>query len=79
LSKALFSAHLFKAPVTRDQAWSQIRWQIATETGWLLEYIDDLTYHAIWEWLSIRHAEGKIAQSKPKKGKGLFGKGKKRR
>jgi hypothetical protein len=33
-----------------------VRWQIASETGWQLDYIDALSFEDIWQWLSLRKA-----------------------
>lgn len=34
-----------------------MRWQIAKETGWTLEYLDALSFEDVFEWLSINDAD----------------------
>jgi hypothetical protein len=45
-----------------------LRWQMAEQFGWSLEYIDSLTIADLHEYLQIEHGKGK-AMEQPKKGK----------
>ena len=47
----------FGATVSLDVYWARLRWRLAKETGWPLEYIDELAVSDIEEWLSVRHGE----------------------
>lgn len=41
--------------------WAIHRWRIAEETGWTLEYIDDMSMADVQEWLSVRDGETKAS------------------
>ena len=56
--------HLTKwgRPVGLDEWHSALRWEIAKETGWTLEYIDELSLNDVWEYLSIKSGTAKKAR-----------------
>ena len=54
-------------PVPMGDWWADMRWKIAGQTGWTLEYIDGLSLEAVWQYLSVADGRTK-AQSKPKQG-----------
>jgi len=37
-----------------------LRWRIAEEMGWSLEYIDALSLGDVWEYLSLQDARAKL-------------------
>lgn len=51
----------WKQPVTVDEQWAILRWRLAQATGWSLEYIDELSYADIREYLAVADAEAKSA------------------
>lgn len=40
--------------------WAIMRWRLAEDTGWTLEYIDNLSFGDIRQWLSIKDAEANM-------------------
>ena len=51
----------WKADMTQDDWWSLMRWRLARETGWPLEYIDELSFDDIREHLSVSDGEAKAS------------------
>ena len=49
------------APLTLDHWWALMRWEIAEHTGWTLEYIEALSFEAIWEYLSVNDGNAKAS------------------
>lgn len=43
----------------REDWWRAVRWQMAKETGWSLEYIDNLSWGDVWEYMQLNDADAK--------------------
>ena len=63
--------------LTTEDWWRAMRWQMAKETGWSLEYIDGLTWGDVWEYVQVADANAKYnaqlqrqAQQRNNRGKG---------
>lgn len=48
-----------KSGLSQPDYWRAMRWQIAKETGWSLEYIDNLSLGDEWEYLQLKDADAK--------------------
>lgn len=48
-----------KSGLSQEDYWRAMRWQIAKETGWSLEYIDNLSLGDEWEYLQLKDADAK--------------------
>lgn len=53
--------------ITPEQWRIALRWKVAEETGWPLEYIDRLTPGDIHEYLSVKDARFKVEAAAAKK------------
>lgn len=45
--------------LTQDQSWRIMRLKIARETGWTLEYIEDLSVQDVYDLQSMFEGEAK--------------------
>jgi hypothetical protein len=61
LSQAIYDNAVWQQPISVEEYWMRLRWRLAQETGWPLEYIDDLELSAIRDYLGVIDAESKIA------------------
>lgn len=59
MSKAVYMALRWRAPISYDDLWAWERWRLARDTGWSLEYIDELTLDDMREWRSVTDGEAK--------------------
>lgn len=50
-----------KSGLTQQDWWRAMRWQMAKETGWSLEYIDGLTWGDVWEYVQVADADAKYS------------------
>lgn len=64
--QALYLNFRYDAPLTPEQSWSTIRVRIASETGWSLEYIDNLAFPDISQFLQYWSAKSKIEEAQAK-------------
>lgn len=48
--------------MTLDDWWQALRWQIAKDTGWMLDIIDDLNFEVVWSYLSVQDSDIKAAK-----------------
>lgn len=55
-------AMVWNAPIDADSAWSATRWQIAFDTGWVLDVIDNLPLAIVSEYLTVQDALSKARE-----------------
>jgi hypothetical protein len=46
--------------VTLAEWWAVTRWEIAQDTGWTLDAIEELSFEDVWEYLSLRDASARV-------------------
>lgn len=62
MSVALTTAAVFNAPLSMDDWWQSVRWRLARETGWSLEYIEELPLDDIRNFLAVLEAEKEVRE-----------------
>jgi hypothetical protein len=62
LNEPFYLAVKYDAPLTAEQEWRILRQRIARETGWTLEYIDQMGFPDLEDFLDYEEVIGAIRE-----------------